>query len=227
MIPLSDSHPAGKFPLWVILIIAINVYVFFLEMTAPDLELFITQYALIPERVNFYNTLTLIPFITSQFLHGGFLHIISNMLFLWVFGDNVEARFGNILFPIVYLASGIAGGLAQYIFMPDSTIPMLGASGAVAGVLGAYFAWFPHHTVKTLVPILGFIQIINVPASIMLFYWIATQFISSFFSFGGQMGDVGGVAYFAHIGGFVFGWVLAKLIPTKNKQPELLQEIVS
>lgn len=225
MIPLSDSHPAGKFPFWVILIIAVNVYVFFLEMTAPDMEAFISLYALIPANVNFTDYSTLIPFITSQFLHGGFLHIISNMLFLWIFGDNVEARFGNILFPFVYLTSGVAGGLAQYVFMPDSTIPMLGASGAVAGVLGAYFAWFGHHTVKTLVPIFGFFTVINVPASIMLFYWIATQFVSSFFSFSETMADVGGVAYFAHIGGFIFGWILAKVLPTRNKQPELLQEI--
>lgn len=226
MIPLSDSHPAGKFPFWVILIIIINVYVFFLEITSPDMEAFIAQYALIPLLVNFSDTLSLVPFITSQFLHGGFLHIISNMLFLWIFGDNVEARFGNILFPIIYLASGVAGGLAQYAFMPDSTIPMLGASGAVAGVLGAYFAWFGHHSVKTLIPFFGFIQIVNIPASFMLFYWIATQFLSSFFSLPKTMADVGGVAYFAHIGGFIFGWLAAKIIPTKNKQAELLQEII-
>lgn len=226
MIPLSDSHPAGKFPFWVLLIIAANVYVFFLEITALDMDTFISQYALIPAWVNFGVIFTLIPFITSQFLHGGFLHIISNMLFLWIFGDNVEARFGNILFPIIYLASGVAGGLAQYVFMPDSSIPMLGASGAVAGVLGAYFAWFPHHSVKTLVPIFGFFTVINVPASVMLFYWIATQFISSFFSLSSTMADMGGVAYFAHIGGFIFGWICAKVIPTRSKQPELLKEII-
>ncbi len=225
MIPLSDSHPAGKFPFWVILLIAVNIYVFFLEITASNMDTFISQYALIPAWVNFSFISTLTPFITSQFLHGGFLHIISNMLFLWIFGDNVEARFGNILFPIIYLASGVVGGLAQYAFMPDSTIPMLGASGAVAGVLGAYFAWFPHHTVKTLVPIFGFVSIINVPASIMLFYWIATQFISSFFSLSNTMADVGGVAYFAHIGGFIFGWICAKVIPIKSKPPEILNQV--
>lgn len=225
MIPLYDSHPAGKFPFWTILIIGINIFVFFLEMTAPDLEAFVSQYALIPANVNFADFSTLTPFITSQFLHGGFLHIISNMLFLWIFGDNVEARFGNILFPIIYLASGVAGGLAQYIFMQDSTIPMLGASGAVAGVLGAYFVWFGHHSVKTLVVFFGFITIINVSASVMLFYWIATQILSGFISFGGPLGDMGGVAYFAHIGGFVFGWLAAKVIPTTSRGPELLQRV--
>jgi membrane associated rhomboid family serine protease len=225
MIPLADSHPAGKFPLWVTLIIIINVYVFFLEITAPDMQAFITQYALIPDRVNFPYIYTLIPYVTSQFLHGGFLHIISNMLFLWIFGDNVEAGFGNILFPIFYLASGVAGGLLQYIFMPDSTIPMLGASGAIAGVLGAYFAWFGHHKVKTLVPIFGFFTVINVPASVMLFYWIATQFISSAFSFTSSYQDVGGVAYMAHTGGFVFGYIVAKVFHGRNRQIEFLQEI--
>lgn len=225
MIPLYDSHPAGKFPFWVLVIIAINIYVFFLEITAVDMEAFITQYALIPANVNFADFSTLTPFITSQFLHGGFLHIISNMLFLWIFGDNVEARTGNFLFPIFYLAGGVAGGLAQYAFTPESSIPMLGASGAVAGVLGAYFAWFPHHNVKTLVIIFGFITIINVSAFLMLLYWIGTQFLSSFFSFTSSYQDVGGVAYFAHIGGFVFGWLVAKMLPGKNNDPVVLERI--
>ncbi len=234
MIPLSDSHPAGKFPFWVILIIAINVYVFYLQLTTPNPDAFIApatnsfiaQYALIPSLVDFSDWATLTPFITSQFLHGGFLHIISNMLFLWIFGDNVEARWGNILFPLFYLTAGVAGGLAQYVFMPDSGLPMLGASGAIAGVLGAYFAWFPHHSVKTLVPIFGFFTIINVPASIMLFYWIATQFLSGAFSVGISMGeDIGGVAYFAHIGGFIAGFILAKFLPMpRTQEPELLEE---
>lgn len=211
MIPLSDSHPAGRFPFWVLMIIAINVYVFFQEITAANPDSIIMQYALVPSLVDFSNIYTLIPFITSQFLHGGFLHIISNMLFLWVFGDNVEARAGYLLFPFFYLISGAMGGFAQYIFMPDSNIPMLGASGAVAGVLGAYFAWFPHHSVKTLVPFFGFLTVVNIPASIILIYWFVTQIFSGAFSVT-SLGDGGGVAYFAHIGGFITGWVVAKAI---------------
>lgn len=212
MIPLSDSKPAGKFPFWVILIITINVFVFYLEITAVSLEAFINQFALTPALVDFSTPKTLAPFITSQFLHAGFLHIISNMLFLWIFGDNVEAKMGFILFPFIYLLSGIAGGLSQFIFMPDSQIPMLGASGAVAGVLGAYFRWFPNHTVKTLVPVFGFFTIINVPASVMLFYWLITQIFSGFFAVTIAPSDIGGVAYFAHIGGFITGWVSAKIL---------------
>ncbi|MEK7617206.1 MAG: rhomboid family intramembrane serine protease [Patescibacteria group bacterium] len=211
MIPLRDSKPAGIFPFWVLAIIALNIYVFYLEITAVNSEVFISLYALIPRLVDLSIPETLIPFITSQFLHGGFIHIISNMLFLWIFGDNVEEKFGFLLFPVFYLAGGVAGGLAQYFFMPDSSIPMLGASGAIAGVLGAYFAWFGHHTVKTLVPIFGFFTVIDVPASVMLFYWFITQLFSGAASIGVQA-DVGGVAFFAHAGGFAFGWIAAKVV---------------
>lgn len=212
MLPLSDSRPAGIFPFWVILIILANVYFFFLELTAPDPESLISQYALIPSLINFNNPDTLMPFISSQFLHAGFLHIISNMLFLWVFGDNVEAKSGFLIFPFLYLLSGVAGGLAQYLLMPDSTVPMLGASGAVAGVLGAYLVWFGHHSVKTLVPIFGFFTIVNIPASFMLFYWFITQLFNGAFSITTAYADLGGVAYFAHIGGFATGWLGAKLL---------------
>lgn len=223
MIPLSDSHPAGKFPFFTIVIIILNVLAFYLQLTSADPERFIYQYALIPSAVNFSDFSTLLPFITSQYLHGGFLHIISNMLFLWIFGDNVEARMG-FFFPIFYTLAGIAGALSQYVFMPDSQIPMLGASGAVAGVLGAYFAWFPHHSVKTLVPILGFFTIMNVPASIMLFYWIATQVLAGVFSVGYISSEAGGVAYFAHIGGFAIGWIIAKLLGNNPNRLELAND---
>lgn len=212
MIPLDDTVRTGKFPFWVFLIIAINIFVFFLELTTPNPELFIQEYALIPNLVNLSDPFSLIPFITSQFLHAGFLHIISNMWFLWIFGDNVEAKSGFLVFPFLYLISGALGAYIQYIFLPDSTIPMLGASGAIAGVLGAYFAWFPHHKVKSLIPVFGFPAIVNIPASIMLFYWFATQIFAGGTSFVSSSYDLGGVAYFAHIGGFITGWVLAKLI---------------
>lgn len=210
MIPLKDSHPSGIFPFWVLTIIAINIYAFYLELTATNPDAFISQFALIPNLVDFSNFESLIPFVTSQFLHGGFIHIISNMLFLWIFGDNVEGRFGFLLFPIIYLASGIAGGLAQFILNPDSTVPMIGASGAIAGVLGAYFAWFGHHTIKTLIPVFGFLTVIDVPASIMLFYWFITQLFSGAASITVASSDMGGIAFFAHAGGFAFGWVVAK-----------------
>lgn len=222
MIPLSDSHPAGRFAFWVVLIIILNIYVFWLQITATNPEAFIFQYALVPAQVNINDWTTLLPFITSQFLHGGFLHIISNMLFLWVFGDNVEADMNFLVFPIFYLLSGAVGAFTQYVLNPSSTIPMIGASGAIAGVLGAYFAWFPHHRIKTLVILGFFITVINVPAFFMLFYWIATQVLVGTVQLG-QTTDTGGVAYFAHISGFVAGFILAKLYG--KTQPQRLKEI--
>lgn len=212
MLPLRDSHPAGIFPFWVITIIVLNIFVFYLQLTSTNPDGFVYTYGLVPRLVDLSNYNSLIPFITSQFLHGGFLHIISNMLFLWVFGDNVEARFGAFFFPVFYIAAGIAAGALQYILMPTANIPMIGASGAVAGILGAYLAYFPHHTIKTLVPFFGFISIINVPASFMLFYWFFTQLFSGVASIGLQTADTGGVAFFAHVGGFTFGWVTAKIL---------------
>lgn len=216
MLPIKDSHPAHIFPLWTVAIIAINVLVFFQELTAPNLDAFIAQWALIPALVNFSDTNTLLPFITSQFLHGGIMHIVSNMLFLWIFGDNVEAHFGKILFPFVYIISGIVGGFAQYIIAPGSDIPMLGASGAVAGVLGAYMVLFGHHTVKTFIPFLRLFGLVEIPAIFMLGYWFVTQILAGVGSLGAT--DSGGVAYLAHVGGFITGLIFAMI--TKNRHSQ-------
>lgn len=218
MIPIRDSHPTGKVPFWTVTIIALNIYVFYLEITSLNPEVFINSYALIPSTINLFDPNTLTPFITSQFLHVGFLHIISNMLFLWIFGDNVEERLGFFIFPFFYLISGVIGSLAQFILSPASQIPMLGASGAIAGVLGAYYVLFPGNTVKTLVPLFGFFTIIDIPASLMLFYWLFTQVFSGFASISSQTVNMGGVAFFAHIGGFIFGTVFASLFKRDTLQ---------
>jgi len=185
-------------------------------MTNPDS--FTIAYSLVPKNVNFGEYITLMNFITSIFLHGGWLHIISNMWFLWIFGDNVEGAIGHFKYLVLYLLSGISGGLAQYFFMPGSNIPMLGASGAVAGALGAYFLLFPHHKIKTLVPIFGFLTFTNISAFIMLGYWFVLQIFSGAVSIPGVETDSGGVAFWAHVGGFVTGLVLGKLfVNTKNE----------
>lgn len=207
MLPLFDTESLGKFPFWVIVIILLNIYVFYLELTVPNPDAFIAQYALISSRVNFGNFATLVPFITSQFVHGGVLHIASNMLFLWVFGRNAEAKLGFAAFPIIYLLSGVLGGLAQYLTDPTSSVPMLGASGAIAGILGSYFAFFPHHRIKTLIFIFIFFTIVELPAAIILVYWFITQVLSIYASPVSQ----GGIAYAAHIAGFITGWVVAKV----------------
>jgi membrane associated rhomboid family serine protease len=209
MFPLRDAQEAKIFPLITYAIIAINAIVFFLEVTAVDADAFIETYALIPASVNFSNYLTLTPFITSQFLHAGFLHIISNMWFLKIFGDNVEEKFGHIPYLFIYLLTGTVGIFIQYLIVSESAIPMLGASAAVAGVLGAYLVFFPHHRIETLVPLGFFITTLNIPASVMLFYWFITQLFSGVGSI--AIAQTGGVAFWAHVGGFVSGWVIAKL----------------
>ncbi len=214
MLPLRDSNKTHSFPLVTYALIALNIYFFFIEMSASDLDQFLSQYALVPAQVNFSSPETLKPFITSQFLHVGLLHLISNMWFLRIFGDNVEEAVGKIKYLFVYLLSGVVGGLLQYFFMPGSDIPMLGASGAVAGVLGAYFVFFPRHKIETLIPLGFFLTTIDLPASIMLIYWFVTQLFSGVGSFASA--DMGGVAFWAHIGGFAAGYLAAKFSSNRN-----------
>lgn len=216
MIPISDSVVAGRFPLLNIALIGTTVFVFFQQLITPDPEAFIQEYALTPALIDFANFETLYPFVTAMFLHGGFLHIISNMLFLWVFGDNVEEHFGWIFFLPVYFISGIVGNAAQYMLMPTSNIPMLGASGAVAGVLGAYYVLLPHSKVKTLVPFFGFLSVVEIPAGFMLGYWFVLQLLSGAASLPFAGSETGGIAFFAHIGGFVTGILFAKLFWPKE-----------
>lgn len=211
MIPLSDSIKSLRFPYVNILLIAVTVFVFFQQLTSPNPEGLINTYALIPTLVDFSNFQTLVPFVTAMFLHGGFLHIASNMLFLWIFGDNIEGYLGVLFFLFLYFVSGIAGNLTQYILMPNSPIPMLGASGAIAGVLGSYYLLFPRSKIKTLVPFFGFVSIVEIPASFMLGYWFLLQVLSGTISLGVTTGG-GGIAFFAHIGGFATGLVLTILL---------------
>jgi membrane associated rhomboid family serine protease len=216
MFPLSDAHHrANRFPYVNVAIIALNIYAFYLQMTNGDS--FTLAYALTPSIVDFSHVSSLVPFVTSMFLHGGFLHIISNMWFLWVFGDNVEGHFPHFIYPVFYIVSGIVAGLSQYILSPGSNIPMLGASGAVAGVLGGYLVYFPRHRIKTLVPFFGFLTVTELPAMLMIGYWFVLQVISGAASLPGT-GEEGGVAFFAHIGGFLAGVILAKIFQPMVKE---------
>lgn len=212
MFPFRDHNPSHKFPFITILIILTNAYFFFLELTSPDIEAFIVQYALVPERIHLVNPLTLWPFISSMFLHGGWLHILSNMWFLWIFGDNIEATLGHFRFLSFYLVTGLAAGFTQYMIDPASSIPVIGASGAIAGVLGGYLVLFPHAKIETLVTTFGgFMTSVNVPASLMLVYWFVTQLFSGVGSVAIGAHTQGGVAFFAHAGGFAAGWILMTL----------------
>jgi membrane associated rhomboid family serine protease len=213
MFPIRDHNPSHRFPLVTVLIIIINILVFVVQLTAPDTDQFVMQYALVPKAVNWLNPLTLIPFITSMFMHGGWLHIISNMWFLWIFGDNIEASLGHMGFLLFYLVSGLAASFLQYVIDPASSIPMLGASGAIAGVLGAYLVLFPNATIETLVTAFGgFLTRVNIPAGFMLIYWFATQLFSGVGSIAVGSHNEGGVAFFAHIGGFAVGYLLARFL---------------
>lgn len=224
MFPISDSISTRRFPFITILVIAVTVYVFYMQITGADMDAFITMNALIPSQIDFTAPGTLSPFVTAIFLHGGFLHIISNMWFLWIFGDDVEDYLNPLLYLLLYFAAGIVGNYVQYAFMPDSPIPMIGASGAVAGILGCYYILFPHSNVKTLVFIFFFVTIINISAPIMLGYWFILQLFSGIASIP-ELGSQGGVAFWAHAGGFLTGVLFGMMFRRKTAWHENLTRI--
>jgi len=205
MFPIRDHNPSGKTPYVTIALIALNVLVFlgyFLGKNEYQLQFFFFEWGLVPARVmagGGYET-----FVTSMFLHGGWMHLAGNMLFLWIYGDNLEEEFGHVRFLLFYLAAGLAAAGLQTFADLGSRVPMVGASGAIAGVMGGYLLLFPRAKVDVLFIIVIFIRIIAVPAWIVLGLWFAIQIFSGL----STPGDVGGVAYWAHAGGFIAGLVL-------------------
>src|SRR3990167_8678385 len=210
MFPIRDSKNSGKFPIINLSLIIFNIYVFVQELIAPSTQLFIEKYALVPANINLFQFETLTPFITSMFLHAGFLHILSNMWFLWIFGDNVEAAIGHIKYLIFFIFCGVAASFIQYLFIANSTLPMIGASGAIAGVLGAYLKLFPKNKVDTIIPIFGLPFFIALPAYFMLIYWFVIQAFNGVASIIVATASVGGVAYLAHAGGFLTGFLVSR-----------------
>ncbi|MBN1427782.1 MAG: rhomboid family intramembrane serine protease [Anaerolineae bacterium] len=225
MIPLRDDTPSRRFPIITVMFIVINVLVFLYQQYLAgigQLETFIYEAALIPAEVtSFSSPGVTLDFLTSMFMHGGWLHLIGNMVYLWVFGDNVEDTLGPLLYIVFYLGCGIAASVAQIAIDPASPIPTLGASGAIAGVLGAYLVLFPHARVQTLVFLLRFIRVVSISALWLLGFWFILQLLPGILSIGSREG---GVAYFAHIGGFVVGavvmWLYAQMrgLPTVTSQ---------
>jgi membrane associated rhomboid family serine protease len=215
MIPLRDTVPSQRVAWMTRLLLVLNIAAFALELRqGPHLESFIHQFGVVPSAWmvsgpgDFYAWPRLfLTLLTSQFLHGGFLHLGSNMLYLWIFGDNVEDRLGHARFLVLYLASGIAAAVSQMLVSPASSIPMIGASGAIAGVLGAYLLMFPTARIVTLVPLGLFVETYELPASLFLGGWFLIQWIQGLTSIG-EVTDIGGVAFWAHVGGFVAGMVL-------------------
>ncbi len=218
MIPIKDDNPTTTIPIVTIFIICINIVVFINQLLmGSSAEVFIYRFAVIPWEIIHFRDLPNLPplyhstipniltLFTSMFIHGGFLHLAGNMLYLWIFGDNVESIMGHFRFLIFYFICGLVATLCHVFIEPNSSLPLVGASGAISGVLGAYFVRFPRARVHVLIIFFFFIRIIRVSALFVLGLWFVIQVLNGFSSIGVQGG---GVAWFAHIGGFVSGLIL-------------------
>jgi len=217
MIPLRDSMRPRRAPVVNWLLIVVNVLIFFYStgLAGTQLEELYFHYGVVPSKVfHLLQTGTslepvYLPFLTDMFLHGGWLHIISNMWFLWIFGDNVEDRLGHFRYLLFYLIVGVIGSITHVLANPSSPVPIIGASGAIAGVLGGYLISFPRSRVLTLVPIFFFLTLVEIPAVIFLALWFFLQLFNGALSLGGVANPV---AWWAHIGGFVSGFLLIKIM---------------
>ncbi|HBZ72251.1 MAG TPA: rhomboid family intramembrane serine protease [Deltaproteobacteria bacterium] len=219
MIPLRDDVPTRIAPTVTISLVALNVAAFLYELSLgpgrrghAGAEAFITSFGVVPRELLAprVSLRTLLTPLTSMFLHGGFLHIGGNMLYLWIFGNNVEDSMGRVRFVVFYLMCGIAAALAQVVMDPSSNVPVVGASGAISGVMGAYLILYPRVRVYTLVPLGFFLTTIALPAWAMLGYWIVLQFLGALPAVAGAQAEAG-VAFWAHIGGFIVGAATIRL----------------
>ena len=214
MFPYKDDNPSSTFPIVTVSIIVLNTVVFMLQMlNGADGKQIVYAYGAIP-----YNIVTMqttqpihpaLTLFTSMFMHGGIFHIFGNMLYLWIFGNNIEDRLGHFRFILFYLFCGIAAAMSHALLTPSSTVPMIGASGAISGVLGAYLLLFPYARVHTIIFLGFFVQTIRIPALIVIGFWAIIQLLSGLTAQGIQ--SQGGIAWFAHVGGFVAGLVTIKL----------------
>jgi membrane associated rhomboid family serine protease len=224
MIPIRDDQPRFSTPYVTYFLIGLNLFIFFFEAAlAPDsLEALIRQFGLIPVHVTrllaapVNPLVALLPILTSMFLHGSWLHVLGNMWFLWIFGDNIEDYLGHFKYLVFYLLSGVVAALAQIALTPNSRVPTVGASGAIAGVLGAYFILYPRARVLNWFPPVFFFHL---PAWVMLGYWFLVQFLSgAATSVAYSSNTQGGIAFWAHVGGFVAGLVMIKVFPERPQR---------
>lgn len=221
MIPLRDTTRSARFPFVNFTLIGLNILVFLFEVSLGDrMNLFIHSFGLIPAHVFSASAGVglgdrVLPIFSSMFMHGGWLHLIGNALFLYIFGDNVESRMGHFKYLLFYLTCGVLAALFHIVTNFSSEVPMVGASGAISGVLGAYITFYPKSRILTLVPIFFFVQLIHIPAAVFIFIWFIIQFISGVGTLG-DTGKSGGVAFWAHIGGFVAGLILARFFEDKR-----------
>jgi membrane associated rhomboid family serine protease len=220
MIPIRDRNPSGTFPFVTVSIILINVLVFLIELSlGPRLDSFLFQFGVVPIKVLYSGDIpgstfvnTYFPFLSYMFLHGGFIHLIGNMWYLWIFGDNIEDRLGRLRFMLFYFICGVGSAIVHVYFNSQSGIPCVGASGAIAGVLGAYMVTFPRARILVIVPLFIIWEIMELPAIFVLGFWFLIQFFSGAAAISTVPGE-GGVAWWAHIGGFVLGIILIKIFP--------------
>jgi membrane associated rhomboid family serine protease len=221
MFPIWDDIPTKKFPLITIILIVLNSIVYLYQMSLGEkFNEFIYSMGLLPFEITHHIDLfpsgpspIYLTIFSSMFMHGSIVHLLGNMLFLWIFGNNIEDYLGKKNFVIFYLFCGITAALTQIFFNPDSIVPMVGASGAIAGVLGAYLLLYPRAKVTTVIIFGFFIRLIKIPAVVVLSFWIVYQFLYGISSLAVRTGE-GGVAWFAHIGGFICGIIIIKLFKT-------------
>lgn len=215
MIPLRSTERVHAAATVTAGLIALNTAIFLYELTRTTAQLndLFDTWGIVPDQISQH----LPSLVTSMFLHGGWLHLIGNMLFLWVFGRNVEDLIGSGRFLIFYLLCGVVSAVVQVAFTPYSRLPTIGASGAIAGVMGAYLIKFPRARILTLVMVFFFITTMDIPAAVLLLWWFAIQFFSGFGSLGSNDYSSGGVAFFAHIGGFLAGMLLIRLFPPRQR----------
>jgi membrane associated rhomboid family serine protease len=208
MFPISDVIPSRTTPIVTVSLIVVNSIVFLYEWTLPQhaLQAFTTQYALIPA---FFSVPSMF---TSMFLHAGWMHVIGNMLYLWIFGDNIEDQLGHVGFLVFYLAAGSVAAVTQVVINYSSLTPMVGASGAIAGVMGAYFVLYPESRILTAVFIVIFFDLVEIPAIFFLGIWFLMQLLSGAGSLGVHNASAGGTAFFAHIGGFLTGLLVGAVL---------------
>jgi len=223
MIPLKDENPSDTIPIVNIFLIITNISVFIYQnyFVPGGAQPLFLQLGFIPYELSHFvdiNPKNLVPvpltIFTAMFMHGGWLHLLSNMLYLWIFGDNIEDILGHVKYLVFYIFCGIAATLVHGFINIDSQIPTIGASGAIAGILGAYMFLFPRARIKTLVIIFFFVKIVYIPAIIMLGFWILIQAISGFVEYGLRTGS--GIAWFAHIGGFITGLALIAILKKRK-----------
>ena len=231
MLPIRDDIPSSRFPAVTVGIIAVNFLVFLQELKlGPRLEDMLVNFAVIPARYTvpdiaqlFTLSQQVFALFSSMFLHGGWIHLLGNMWTLWIFGDNVEDRLGRLGYVGLYLASGIAAALLHIFTNAGSAVPTIGASGAIAGIMGAYFRFYPHARIKTLVPPFFFGPFFVLPAVLFLGWWFLLQFFNGALTLHARGEGFSGVAWWAHVGGFMFGFGVALLVRRERASPRVIE----